>query len=88
MYAWHCSALKRWCKWESTGIAENLLVLCNRFCNWEILTCSGHFYAPTNREKLSDDLLESNITVEWLFDLFILNYKSHASHIPHPFGTS
>jgi hypothetical protein len=40
MYAWHCWALKSWCKWESTGIAENLLVLCNRFCNREILTCS------------------------------------------------
>ena len=33
MYAWHCSALKSWWKWESTGIAENLLVLGKRFCN-------------------------------------------------------
>jgi hypothetical protein len=33
MYAWHCAALKRWCTWESTGIAENLLVSGNWFCN-------------------------------------------------------
>src|SRR5215813_3168842 len=58
IYAWHCSTLKRWCKWESTGIAENLLVLGHRFCNWEILTCSGRFYTPTNREKLSEKYIE------------------------------
>jgi hypothetical protein len=26
----------------------------SHFYNWEILTCSGRFYAPTNREKLSE----------------------------------
>ena len=55
MEAWHCSALKSWCKCESIGMAEHLLVSCNLFgTGWEILTCSCRFYTPTNREKLSD----------------------------------
>ena len=35
-------------------MAEHLLGWGNRFGHWEILTCLCRFYAPTNREKLSD----------------------------------
>src|SRR4029453_5126921 len=55
MEAWHWSALKSWCKCESIGMAEHLLVSGTLFLSgWEILTFSCRFYTLTNREKLSD----------------------------------